>query len=89
MIGNKVGSSLMRVYTTGNTSLVENSKHTCKNIMDANMARFFAREVLQSSKFLGQPQTLIQETWPQENSNFRHFLELFFHLVCHTNHCLE
>ena len=60
----KMVTSLAGVYTTTKTSLVENSKHGWKSDMVANMATLFAREEsFLEVKFVGQPQTLGQESW--------------------------
>jgi hypothetical protein len=40
------------------------------------MAILFAREVLQMYGFLGQPQTLEQETWSSKNSKSRHLRKI-------------
>jgi hypothetical protein len=53
MIGYKMGSSSIRVYTMGKTSLVEHFKHGWKKDMATNMATLFARGVMQSPSFLG------------------------------------
>jgi hypothetical protein len=45
--------------------------------MATNMATLFARGNLCRSKFLEQPQSLGQETWPLENSNLGHIILLF------------
>ena len=59
----KMVTSLAGVYTTTKTSLVENSKHGWKSDMVANMATLFAREEsFLEVKFVGQPQTLGQES---------------------------
>ena len=43
--------------------------HEWKNDMAANVASLFSKGSSPEVKFLGQPQSLGQETWPPENSN--------------------
>ena len=77
-IGYKMVTSLAGVYTTTKTSLVENSKHGWKSEMVANMATRFSRgESFLEVKFVGQLQTLGQESWSPKNSNLRHFWNTF------------
>ena len=78
MIGYEMDSSPVLVYTTAKTTLVEDFKYGWKNDMVVDMATLFARGEALEVMFLGQPQTVIQETWHLENSNLRHFFISFF-----------
>ena len=52
----------MVVYTTTKSPLVENIIHGLKNDLDANVADTFQKGSSPEVKFLGQPQSLGQET---------------------------
>ena len=55
-----------------------------KNDMDANVATLFLKGSSLEVKFLGQPQSLRQETWPPENSNLNKiFYCLFIFSIIH------
>ena len=73
MIGYELGSSLVGAYIIAKTSPVENFKHGLKNHTVANMPIVSARGGSLDIKFLGQPQSLGQETRPTENSNLKLF----------------
>jgi hypothetical protein len=73
MIGRKWDSCPVEVYTTVKNPLVEYFAHGWKNDMAASVATFLTRSSLEV-KFLGQPQSLGQETWPPENSNLNKIL---------------
>ena len=75
-------SQLGSTYTMSKTSLVENFKHGGKDDTGANMATHCCCESSAEVKFLGQPQTLIQETWSPENPNFRQTILTNFSWYC-------
>ena len=83
MVGYEMGSSRVGVYQWRTSSV------NGKNDMVGQHSNTFCKGSSPEVKFLGQPQTLGQETWPLENSNLRLFFYCFSHLVCHGNRCLK
>jgi hypothetical protein len=74
MIGQEWDSCPVEVYATVKNPVVENFAHGWKNDMAANVATLFLKRGSPEVKFLGQPQSLGQETWPLENSNLNKIL---------------
>ena len=72
MVGYEMGSSRVGVYQWRTSSV------NGKNDMVGQHSNTFCKGSSPEVKFLGQPQTLGQETWPLENSNLRLFFLLFF-----------
>jgi hypothetical protein len=75
-LGYETNSTRTEVYPTFKTSQVESFERALKNDMATNMPTLFVKGGGGGSleiKFLGEPQTLVQETWPLKNSNSRHF----------------
>ena len=72
MIGYEMSSSVVWVYTMAkDCSGGELQVWMKKMTWLVNMTTLFARNFSPEVKFLGQSQTLQQETWPLENSNLR------------------
>ena len=70
MATDEMGSSLAVLYNTAKTSPVENFKHGCKMTW-----QHFCKGIFWEVKFLGQPQTLEQESRPPENSNLSYLMK--------------
>ena len=81
MIGYKMGSALLEIYTMVKTSLVE-TKDFSSDTLQAwakNRHGYQHGNAFCQGKFLkDQPQTLGQETWPLEDSNFKPFVVFIF-----------
>ena len=71
MVGYEMGFLPNMVYTTTKTSLVENLKHGIKSDIAGQHGNTFCYKNSPEVKFLRQPQTLMQETWPLENFDLR------------------
>jgi hypothetical protein len=90
MIGYKMGPSSVGVDTMGKTSLVKNSKHGWKNDTATNMTTLFARWVLWRSSFLGNLNPSHKKLGLMRTPTWGIFLKfVLFHLVRHTNCCLN
>ena len=87
-IGYELGSSPAGVYTTAQTSPVENFEHEWKIDVTINMATLFSVRVLRRSSFSGNLKS--SDKTHLEAFKFNFNFDLFGHLAGHdTNRCLK